>query len=282
MIYPRVKNCQTNLYADDTEIHSSSNSLVTLNSNIQQDLDLIGIWMSSNKLSVNSSKTVSMLIGPHQRIKNHTLEVSLNGNKINSVSSTKYLGVYIDCHLNWNDHVNYILKRVRGKLAAINRLRPLPPSVFLLLYKAFIVPIFDYCDVVWQPSSARLCSKIKYLHNKTMKLFSSASINSTNLPHSPSSRQRFHVAILAFKILHDLCPPYLHSVLKFTSDVTHRVSKNIYRVFVPHVRTSFARNSFYFKSTSIWNSLNSKLYECTDLQRFKRMYKSFYLAHNVI
>ena len=57
-----------------------------------------------------------MLIGPHQKIKNSSLDVSLNGDKIDSVSSTKYLGVHINCHLNWNEHVNFILQRVRGKL----------------------------------------------------------------------------------------------------------------------------------------------------------------------
>ena len=80
-----------------------------------------------------------MLIGPYQKIKDFSLDVSLNGEKIECVTSTKYLGVYIDCHLNWNDHVNYILRKVRGKMTALTRLRPLSPSVLSLLYKAFIV-----------------------------------------------------------------------------------------------------------------------------------------------
>ena len=272
-----VKNCQANLYADDTEIHSSSNTLDTLNSQIQQDLDSIGIWMSSNKLRVNSAKTVSMLIGPHQKIKKFSLDVSLNGDKIDSVSSTKYLGVYIDCHLNWNDHVNYTLQRVRGKLAALTRLRPLTPSVISLLYKAFIVPIYDYCDAVWQPSSARLSSKIDSLHNRAMRLIASPTCNSANLPSSPSVRRRFHVAVQAYKVLHGLCPPYLGSALNFAIDVTQRVSKNTYRAYVPYVRTNFAKNSFYFRSTSVWNSLTLNLHACIDIIKFKKAYKSTYM-----
>ena len=35
-------------------------------------------------------------------------------------------------------------------------LRPVPTDVLLLLYKSFVVPIFDYCDVVWYPVFVRI------------------------------------------------------------------------------------------------------------------------------
>ena len=159
------KNSEANIYADDTEIHFSSTSLNSLNSQLQDDLNEISIWMSSNRLSINTSKTVSMIIGPYQKVRNHSLELSLNGAKICNVSSTKYLGLYINCHLNWNDHINYISQRVRTKLAAILRLKPLKQcTVLILLYKAFIVPIFDYCDAVWQPSFIKMDWKLDRLY----------------------------------------------------------------------------------------------------------------------
>lgn len=269
-----VKNCQANLYADDTEIHSSSTSLATLQSQIQEDLDSVTTWMSSNRLSLNATKTVSMLIGPYQKVKNHSLDVTLNNTKICSVSSTKYLGLHIDCHLNWNIHVNYVLQSVRAKLAAIVRLKPLAPAVITLLYKAYVVPVFDYCDVVWQPSSVRLVDKLDKLYSRAVKLIGSST--ATKVPSSPSARRRFHIAVQAYKVLHSLCPPYLCSALKYTIDITHRVSKNPYRAYVPYVRTNFAKFAFYFKSTSIWNSLSLSLYASLGLLQLKKLYKSTY------
>lgn len=273
-----INHCDVNIYADDTEIHSSNSSLPTLTSHIQEDLDSVDVWMSSNRLRVNPTKTVSMLIGPHQKIRNRTLDVSLSNTKICSVTSTKYLGVYIDCHLTWDEHVQYVLKRVRGKLASIARLKPLPSKVIALLYKTFVVPIFDYCDTVWQPNSLRMSNKLDQLHERAIRLIlSSRSTNSNlKLPSSPSTRRRYHVAIQAFKVLHRLSPPYLLSALNYTKDITNRTSKSIYRVFVPFVRTNFGKSAFYFKSTSIWNSLNSALYACNDLKQFKFLYKSIY------
>ena len=105
-----INHCDVNIYTDDTEIHSSNSSLKALTSHIQEDLDSIDLWMSSIRLQVNPTKTVSMLIGPHQKIRNQALDVSLSNTKICSVTSTKYLGVYIDCHLTWDEHIQYILK----------------------------------------------------------------------------------------------------------------------------------------------------------------------------
>ena len=58
-----IKYCDINLYADDTELHHGGPSLIDLTSQIQRDLDALDTWMLSNRLKVNLSKTVSMLIG---------------------------------------------------------------------------------------------------------------------------------------------------------------------------------------------------------------------------
>ena len=62
--------------------------------------------------------------------------------------------VYIDQYLTWQNHIDYVLRRVRGKVYSINRLNP-PPTVKKLLYQVYILPILDYCDVVWAPTNAK-------------------------------------------------------------------------------------------------------------------------------
>lgn len=83
------------------------------------------------------------------------LDVGMNGARLVNVTSTRYLGVYIDQYLNWNEHIQHILSSARAKIAKIGRLQPLPKKVTSLLYKVFILPIYDYCDVVWMPNSNR-------------------------------------------------------------------------------------------------------------------------------
>ena len=115
--------------------------------------------------------------------------------------------------------------------------------------------------IIIQPNSLGMCNKLDQLHvNATQLILSCRSTNSNlKLPSLPSTRRHFHVAIQAFKVLHKLSPLYLLSALNYTRDITNRTSKNIYLVFVPFVCTNFGKGAFYYKSTSIWNSLNSAL-----------------------
>ena len=52
----------------------------------------------------------------HQKQCVKDLRVTLNGNVIDNVYSTKLLGVMIDEHLTWKYHINYITKK-GGKIS---------------------------------------------------------------------------------------------------------------------------------------------------------------------
>ena len=69
-------------------------------------------------------------------------------------------------------------------------------------------------------------------------------------------------------------PSYLHDSFHYAVDITSRAAQNAHRLFVPRVRTTMAKNSFYFSGTQIWNSLNPTLYTARKLANFKLLYKS--------
>jgi len=60
----------------------------------------------------------------------------------------------------------------------------------------------------------------------------------------------------------------------YAVEITGRDARNEHRLFAPRVRTSLAKNGFYFRGTKIWNSLNSTLYAAKKLTNFKFLYKS--------
>ena len=94
-----------------------------------------------------------MLIGSRQRVANKTLHVSVGGNRLTQVNSVWYLGVLIDSVLPWSLHINNMVSRIRSRLVAIVCYGSLPPAVLCVLYSAFVMPLYDYCDVVWSPTS---------------------------------------------------------------------------------------------------------------------------------
>jgi len=83
---------------------------------LQKQLEQVYNWMIVNRFKLSITKSVCMLIGSRQRLDGKSLHLSLNGSTLKQVSSTKYLGLYIDQHLTWQGHIDYIMKRVRGKI----------------------------------------------------------------------------------------------------------------------------------------------------------------------
>ena len=76
---------------------------------------------------------------------------------------------YIDQNLTWQNHIDYVLRRVRGKIYSINHHNP-PSTIKNLLYQVYILLTLDYCDVIWAPTNAK---QTRHLHRLPSKYTSS-------------------------------------------------------------------------------------------------------------
>ena len=50
-------------------------------------------------------------------------QINLNGNKIDRVENTKFLGVFIDEKLNWKNHISYIASKISRNLGILNKVK---------------------------------------------------------------------------------------------------------------------------------------------------------------
>lgn len=73
-------------------------------------------WFTSNKLSLNASKTNFIPFG-HKRIPcNTNMNLTLDGNLSERTAHTKFLGVYIDERLTWSHPLTISqIKYLEGK-----------------------------------------------------------------------------------------------------------------------------------------------------------------------
>ena len=108
------------MYADDEELHFSHRDLSVVENTLHVDVENVSTWMVINRLKLNLTKSLCMHMGSCQRTKGLNLSLTLDGTLLKQVCSTKYLGAFLDQHLIWQVHVDYVLSWVRGKLSAIN------------------------------------------------------------------------------------------------------------------------------------------------------------------
>ena len=103
------------MFADDTNISFSSNSLSDLEHLINFELQSLNRWLIANKLSLNIAKTEFMVIGSRQRLATFDdpdLCVTVNNAPVKQVTSAKTLGMTLDENLTWRDHVEVISKKI--------------------------------------------------------------------------------------------------------------------------------------------------------------------------
>ena len=160
------------------------------------------------------------------------------------------------------------LSRVQSRLHCLCRSCPLPNQLLGRLYCTFVLPLLDYCDFVWSPSSVQFFRRFERFHSKFCSLVQGFSCCIL------VECRHFHVAVVVYRTLHRLSPLYLADIFRYATAVTSHIGRN--KLFMPRVRTLYGINNFYYKGTQIWNSLNATIYAATSLAQFKQLYKSIF------
>ena len=70
--------------------------------------------------------------------------------KIELLNNIKFLGIIIDCKLNWAEHIRYIKNKIAKSLEIIFKIRFfLDKHMLRNMYFTFIYPYLIYCIEVW-------------------------------------------------------------------------------------------------------------------------------------
>ena len=78
------------------------------------------------------------------------------------------------------------------------------------LYSAFVLPVYDYCDVVWSPTTAKFTGMSEKVHSKFTKRLPSSC--ASRLTFTLTECRRYHVAIQIFRSVHNYSPSYLSNI----------------------------------------------------------------------
>ena len=122
-----ISDCELHLYADDTTMLTCSPTMDQLMTTTNQALSTIVDWFLKNKLIVNLKKTECMTVmtkAKERFTSENNSTLSIDGNQIKQVFHHKLLGLVIDSHLTWNDHVDYIVSKAASRLFLLKKIKP--------------------------------------------------------------------------------------------------------------------------------------------------------------
>ena len=120
-----IKNCCTDLYADDSTIHLAGKDFITLQSTVQEDLLSVEDWCNDNNMFINTNKTKYMIIGTKQKVMSLNMEnvLTINNEILESSICESLLGVKIDPTLNWNNQIDFICSKISSRLYLLLRIK---------------------------------------------------------------------------------------------------------------------------------------------------------------
>ena len=146
-----LKLCNTVSFNSDTTLSLVSKDVRVLEDGLTSDLEGVTKWVRDNKLRLNEEKTQMLLLSRRQRLQElGQVDVRMGGMKIARSKKVKYLGVWIDDHLTWQDQVEAVRRKCFAGLAKLKRLRNVLPSSTKKIFCALVQPHLDYYSVVWQ------------------------------------------------------------------------------------------------------------------------------------
>ena len=241
-------------------------------------LTKVSDWLSANKLSLNVKKSNFLHFHQGHRAK-PTLNLELNGIKVEEKTVTKYLGVLIDNKLNWKAHIAHVKTKLSKGNGMISKIRYYVNDHCLLnLYYAFIQSHLNYNLLNW---TSTYPSNIKSIN---LKVKASIRLISFKNKYEHTKPLFLNKAILPFNelinyqkgnFLWKISNGYIQSPL---SEIFLINNYNRYRFNLPNPLNTLDKNKLVYSSIKYWNSLPIHIRKVTTLNNFKLKQKKHLMA----
>ena len=132
----------------------------------------ISAFASQRGMKLNHKKCKQMLINFLQYKAFDEIQIFVDGNPVETVSSFKLLGVWISKDLSWNTHVDMILKKANSRLYALRLLKKagLQSSDIVQIYISFIRSGIEYASPVLSSIPKSLSDLLESVQKRALKI----------------------------------------------------------------------------------------------------------------
>lgn len=268
-----------NLFADDTLLVESDCNLDVAIAKMNKTLAKVEQYLASNRLKLNVSKTKGMIVTTKYKYKFLDLDkidLHICNCRIDIVRIYKYLGLTIDCLLSFDEHFNYMQKKISKKLFFLSRVgKFLSMETTIRVYKTIIQPHFEYCASIVFQFNLNKMSCLQKLQNRAMRII----LKCTRLTPirtmlialqwlNIADRVLYLTMVFIYKIINNLMPPYLTKMIVRAHDVHQYETRNAGDIFVNRTYAT-ASKSLFFKGFIKYNSLPLHVRSAKSLRCFK-------------
>lgn len=272
------------LFADDTCLLSHHKDMHNLILSANNEVHNIFKWFCCNKLLLNASKTQYVVFRSRgKRIPDNIDPLTIGGHLINRSQNVRFLGVTVDDHLTWKDHLSNVCTKVSRSVGVIFKLRFfLPEQTLVTLYNAIIMPHLTYCNVAWGNTYRSHINKLIVLQKKAIRLITNSNYRSPSNPLFVQLQMlpldelvSMNCLIFMYKSQSAQNNSFLKDAFIVNSTVHSYNTRQRNLIHQPFARTQTASNSFVINCIKEWNKLPQNIRSSPTLPMFKHTCREY-------
>ena len=165
----------------------------------------------------------------------------------------------LDESLTWKEHIKYLIAKAGKRIGMLGRTRKnISMASANQIYKSFIVPIFDYCDAVWNCCGIVNSDSIKKLQRRAARIVMKSDSSEDALQHlrysTLKSRRDRHTLNLVKRCLENKCPQFLRNYFIFNRDVSVRTTRLSNMLRTLKVKLESTKRAFFYHGCIVFNN----------------------------
>ena len=235
------------MFADDTNLFFNHKDIKHLFTVVNNELVNIKDWFTANKLSLNVEKTkYSFFHKPSKKddIPFRLPKLIINNYQIQGEESIKFLGVLLDQHLTWKEHIKRTENKIAKNIGILYKARLyLDKRSLLCLYYSYIHSYLNYANTAWCSTNRTYLKKLQSHQKHAIRII----FHENKFAHTREHFKENNILnIYQFNIFNNLL--FLHRVK----------NEKAPNVFLPkflrpshHYPTTFSQNSYIVPSFKV-------------------------------
>ena len=280
---PGILNCNIDQYADDSTLYATAKTIQEINEVLEKSCDNVSNWMAENMLQLNADKTHVLTLGTRERL-------AMPGNKVSVCMDgvllqedlghqETLLGIKIDANLKWHGQVQFLVKKLKSKLAGLAHVRHvLPYPVRKVVTEGLFNSVLGYCLPLFGGCDTGEVQALQILQNRAAQIVTC----------SPPRAKRhlmydtldwltvnqlivYHTLLAVYRVRLTGEPEYLAKSLCRDNIKGH--------IMIKPTRLSLLQKSFTFRGACAWNELPSSIRTLPRVAGFKKAIKLWIRQH---
>ena len=270
------------MFADDSSFFLSGDNPAQLIDTANSELDLVYDWLKANKLSLNIGKSKYMFFTKRTSIETPDVALVINNKALARVKEIKFLGFYLDEHLTWSSHTQYISNKIAKQIGLLCKLRKtLNTPTLRNLYFALIHSYLSNGLCVWGTAAEIYIDQVIKLQKKIIRIICSAPFRAHTAPLFKNLgilplklMYKFQLAIFMFKVYHNMHPAV---IIKYFKVNTNTRTRQYGQYRIPSHKCQSFEKSVVIQGPKLFNELINNLELNSSIHSFKKVLKLFLL-----